>query len=149
MNYRIEAATKEEWAERALSGEKKLAILENSIKETHDNDMTKDYVVVTTISSFRHRYVIHKDDLRKMNGNVEPSDAELGEWAMDTVTCEECDEFSQEHMGEMPLDTYECSEDEMLTLFDRDNDYLKGWERDQKIKWVRDTVKNGEVVEVI
>jgi len=41
MNYRIDAATKEEWAERALSGEKKLAILENSIKETHDNDMTK------------------------------------------------------------------------------------------------------------
>jgi len=33
MSYRIEAATKEEWAERALSGEKKLADLKDSIKE--------------------------------------------------------------------------------------------------------------------
>ena len=28
----------------------------------------------------------------------------------------------------------------MLTLFDKDNDYLSNWERDQKIKWVRDTL---------
>jgi hypothetical protein len=33
MSYRIEAATKEEWAERALSGEKKLDDLKDSIKE--------------------------------------------------------------------------------------------------------------------
>jgi hypothetical protein len=33
MSYKIEAASKEEWAERALSGEKKLAALEDSIKE--------------------------------------------------------------------------------------------------------------------
>jgi len=33
MSHRIEAATKEEWAERALSGEKKLDDLKDSIKE--------------------------------------------------------------------------------------------------------------------
>ena len=33
MSYRIEAASKEEWAERAINAEKKLAVLENSIKE--------------------------------------------------------------------------------------------------------------------
>jgi hypothetical protein len=33
MSYKIEAASKEEWAERALSSEKKLAALEDSIKE--------------------------------------------------------------------------------------------------------------------
>jgi len=103
--------------------------------------MTKDYMVVTTVSSFRHRYVMHKDDLRKMNRDVEPNDTELGEWAMDTVTTEECDEFSQEHMGEIITDTWECAEDEILALFDRDNDYLSGWERDQKITWVRETHK--------
>ena len=119
MSYKIEAASKEEWAERALSGEKK---------------MSKDYVVVTTVSSFRHRYVMHKDDLRKMNRDVEPNDTELGEWAMDTVTMEECDDFSQLHIGEQISDVYECTEDEMLTFFDRDNDYLSGWERDQKIE---------------
>ena len=33
MSYRIESASKEEWAERAINVEKKLAVLENSIKE--------------------------------------------------------------------------------------------------------------------
>jgi hypothetical protein len=28
--------------------------------------MSKDYVVVTCISSFRMRYVMHKDDLQKI-----------------------------------------------------------------------------------
>tara|TARA_R110000868_G_scaffold15517_1_gene70726 strand:+ start:408 stop:764 length:357 start_codon:yes stop_codon:yes gene_type:complete len=102
--------------------------------------MTKDYVVVTTVSSFRHRYVMHKDDLRKLNPDVEPSDHELDDWAGDTVTCEECEEFSQQHLGEQIFDIYQCSEEEMLALFDRDNDHLRSWERDQKIKWVRDTL---------
>ena len=33
MSYMIEAASKEEWAERAINAEKKLAVLENSIKK--------------------------------------------------------------------------------------------------------------------
>ena len=33
MSYKIEAASKEEWAERALSSEKKLTDLQDSIKE--------------------------------------------------------------------------------------------------------------------
>ena len=48
MSYRIEAASKEEWAERAFVAEKKLAVLEDSIKElehqvwllTHDVKFT-------------------------------------------------------------------------------------------------------------
>ena len=99
-----------------------------------------DYVVVTTVSSFRHRYMMHKDDLRKLNSDVDPSEQELDDWAGDTVLCNECEEFSQQHLGEQILDVYQCSEEEMITLFDRDNDYLRSWERDQKIKWVRDTL---------
>ena len=33
MSYRIEAASKEEWAERALSGEKKLTGLKDNVRE--------------------------------------------------------------------------------------------------------------------
>jgi hypothetical protein len=33
MSYKIEAASKEEWAERALSGEKKLTGLKDSVRE--------------------------------------------------------------------------------------------------------------------
>lgn len=103
--------------------------------------MTRDYVVVTTISQFHHRYVMHKDDLQKLNDDVHATDADLWDWAMDTVTMEECEEFSQEHLGEVITDSYECTEEEMLTFFDRDNDYLKDWDRDEKIDHVRCQLK--------
>jgi len=94
----------------------------------------KDYVVVTAISSFRMRYVLHRDDLQKLNPDL-PID--IVEWANDTVSLEECEEFSQEHMGEYIVDTVEMNEDEMLDLFDKDNDYLSEWTKDQKIELVR------------
>lgn len=100
--------------------------------------MSKDYVVVTCISSFRMRYVMHKDDLQKLNPNkvVDPI-----EWANDTVAMEQCEDFSQEWMGEYISDAYLVSEEEMLELFDRDNDYLKGWTREQKLNLVRTSLK--------
>lgn len=104
-----------------------------------------DYVVVTTVQTFRHRYVMHKDDLSKLNTDVEPTDKDLVDWALDTVTMEECEEFSQEHLGEQIVDHFECTEDEMLGFFDRDNNYLKGWSRDYKIEHVRKCLKGKEV----
>ena len=94
----------------------------------------KDYVVVTTITSHRIRYVMHRDDLQKLNPDL-PVDSV--EWANDTVSSEECDEFSQEYMGEYIVDTVEMNEDDMLDLFDKDNDYLSAWTKDQKIELVR------------
>ena len=107
--------------------------------------MSNDYVVVTCISTHRMRYVMHKDDLRKLNTDMDPTEKDLVVWAQDTVTCQECEEFSQEWLGEQIVDTYECSEDEMLGFFDRDNNYLKGWDRDYKIKHVRKSLKGKEV----
>lgn len=103
--------------------------------------MNKDYIVVTAISQFRMRYVMHKDALRKCNTWEDPTDQQLAQWAQDTIVMQECDEFSQEHLGEVITDTYECDEDEMLTFFDKDNDYLRRWDREQKIKWVSNTFK--------
>lgn len=97
----------------------------------------KDYVIVTAISSHRMRYVMHKDDLRALNSNVEPTDAELVEWAKDEVTMESVEEFSQMHIAENIIDAALLTEDEMLELFDRDNDYLNRWDREKKIEWVR------------
>ena len=106
--------------------------------------MTRDYVVVTTVSSFRIRYVMHKDDLQDLNKSIHATDKDLVDWACDTVTMQEVEEFSQEHLGEQIVDTYECSEDEMLTFFDRDNDYLRGWSEEKKIEWVRKNM--GELI---
>ncbi len=93
----------------------------------------KDYVVVTCISSFRIRYVMHKDDLPEKHGTAI-------EWAEDTVTQDNCEEFSQKHMGEYIIDTVEMNEKDMLELFDKDNDYLSGWTKDQKLEWVRNNI---------
>ena len=97
----------------------------------------KDYVVVTAISSYRVRYVMHRDDLQKSNPDL-PVDSV--EWANDTVSSEECEEFSQEYMGEYIVDTVEMNEDDMLDLFDKDNDYLSEWTKDQKIELVRKNI---------
>ena len=99
--------------------------------------MTKDYIVVTCISSYRMRYVMHKDDLQNLNPDAK---VDMVEWAKDTVTCEECDEFSQEHMGEYIVDTTTINEQKMLKLFDEENDYLKDWSREQKIDLVRNSL---------
>tara|TARA_R110000803_G_scaffold35848_2_gene77278 strand:+ start:113 stop:511 length:399 start_codon:yes stop_codon:yes gene_type:complete len=97
----------------------------------------KDYVVVTAISSYRMRYVMHRDDLQTLalNGPVSIIDR-----ANDTVTMEECEEFSQAHMGEYIVDTVEMDEADMLALFDKDNDYLREWSNDQKVAVVRKSI---------
>jgi len=91
------------------------------------------YVIITTISSFRHRYCVPVSELQKLNMDhpVEPES-----WAKDCVTMEEVEEFSQEHIGEKIIDSTVLTEDEMLTLFDKDNDYLKNWSKEQKIAHV-------------
>ena len=93
----------------------------------------KQYVVVTATSTHRMRYVVPMDELQKMNEDyiVDPK------WALDLVTCEEVEEFSQMHLGEQIVDCVEMDEDEILELFDKDNDYLKDWSKEQKIKWIR------------
>jgi len=72
--------------------------------------------------------------LQKLNPDL-PVDSV--EWANDTVSSEECEEFSQEHMGEYIVDTVEMNEDDMLDLFDKDNECLSEWTKDQKIELVR------------
>ena len=97
------------------------------------------YVIVTAVSSFRMRYCIPVSELQAMNPDhpVEPEN-----WAMDTVTMEEADEFSQLHIGERIIDPAVMSEDEMLSLFDKDNDYLSSWSREKKIEFVKNWKKS-------
>jgi hypothetical protein len=92
------------------------------------------YVIVTAISSFRMRYCIPVSELQAMNPDAE---VDPENWAMDAVTMEEAEEFSQIHMGETIVDTQVVSEDAMLSLFDKDNDYLSSWTKEKKIDFVR------------
>lgn len=98
--------------------------------------MTK-YVMVTAISSYRIRYAIPVDELQKLNEDV-PVDGHEIEWAEDSVTCQDAEEFSQLHIGESIIDSRIVDEQEMLQMFDAENDYLKSWTKAEKIEHVKD-----------
>ena len=100
--------------------------------------MSKDYVVVTTLSQFRHRYVMHKDDLQKLYPDYE---LDAIEWACDTVKEEKVEEFSQYWLGETIAEAETVTENGMLELFDLENDYLGSWTRKEKIDWARKRMK--------
>jgi len=88
------------------------------------------YVVVTAISQFKMRYVVPMSELQKDNPDapVDPL------WALDGVTCNDYEEFSQDHLGEVITDWCVENEEQILERFDRENDYLAGWTKEQKLK---------------
>lgn len=99
---------------------------------------TKQYAVVTTVSSHRIRYVVPLDQLQELN----PDAPVAAEWLADSVVMGEVEEFSQDWLGEQILDADVISEQQMLSLFDKDNDYLRSWSTEQKIDSVRKALKS-------
>ena len=94
------------------------------------------YVVVTATSTFRQRYCIPVSELQKMNTAV-TLDADMAlEWACDSVTMEEVNEFSQKWLGETIIDSVLLDEKQTLELFNADNNYLTTWTDAQKIEFL-------------
>ena len=106
-----------------------------------DNDLSKQYAVVTVIGQFRSRYAIPMDELQAFNPDT-PVDPK---WALDSVTCQEVEEFSQKFLGEVIIDHAVLEEAEILELFDADNDYLSGWSTEQKLAHIRKCVSRAGV----
>jgi hypothetical protein len=96
-------------------------------------DLSKKYAVVTTVSSFYHHFVVPLDLLQELN-TEKPVDKQ---WLEDMVVCEEVEEFSQKYIGEQILESFIVDEEKMLEMFDKKNDYLAGWSKEQKIDYVR------------
>ena len=91
------------------------------------------YVVVTAISQFKIRYVVPMSELQKENPDapVDPL------WALDGVTCNDYEEFSQEHLGEVITDWQIENEEQILERFDRENDYLISWGKEKKLETIK------------
>ena len=85
------------------------------------------WVLVETVNTFRERYMVEvpigTDDYGK----------DKSEWALDTVTMNEAEEFSQEHLGEQIVSHRVVSKEEALALCDKDNDYAKAWNDEHKV----------------
>lgn len=76
-------------------------------------------VLVETVSMFRMRYVV------EVPKGVDNYGKDKATWALDTVTMDEAEEFSQEHLGETIVSHRVISKKEAIALFDKDHDYLK------------------------
>ena len=94
----------------------------------------EQYVIVTAISTHRMRYCIPVSELQAMNPDILVEGKEI-EWAEDSVTMNEARDFSQTHLGEMIVDSEILTEEGMLALFDKDNDYLRGWTKEDKVAY--------------
>lgn len=81
----------------------------------------KVWVMVDTVSQFRMRYMVEVP-------------ADHPEYALDTVTCAEAKEFSQEWVGETIVSHHVLTEEQALIQCDKDNDYCKSWSAEQKVK---------------
>jgi hypothetical protein len=86
----------------------------------------KKLYLVETVSMFRMRYVVEATDEQQ---------------ALDEVTfhasCgEQLKEFSQKHIDESIISSRKLSNKSYLKLFDKDNDYLKDWNEEQKFEYV-------------
>jgi len=101
------------------------------------------YVVMTTVSSFRIRYVVPMSQLSKLNEEL-PVDPK---WALDGVTCEDYKEFSQEHIGETIADWTIENEEQILQRFDRENDYLAEWTKKQKLDMIYHNTRKTDICE--
>jgi hypothetical protein len=88
----------------------------------------KKLYIVETVSMFRMRYVVkakeegHALDEVVMNSSGGYND----EWQ----------EFSQHHVDEVIVSSREISKDEYLKIFDKDNDYLKSWDKKEKFRFI-------------
>ena len=79
-----------------------------------------EWVLVEAISQFRERYMVEVPKGK-------------AEWALDTVTLNQAQEFSQEHLGEVIVSHRVVSFDEALEMCDKDNHYCKAWDTDKKV----------------
>jgi hypothetical protein len=84
-----------------------------------------EIVLVETVSMFRIRYAV-----RVPKGK--------SEWALDTVTCDNANELSQEHLTETIVSHRVISEKEYLEIYDTDNAYLLEWDDDRKLEQITD-----------
>lgn len=87
------------------------------VNKTEDTE----WVMVDCVASYRMRYLVEVPKGK-------------AEWALDTVTCQEAKEFSQEYLGEQIFSHRVVTKEEALEICDKDNSYVASWAPEVKIK---------------
>jgi ribosomal protein S2 len=101
--------------------------------------MKSDYVVVDTVSMFKQRYIIPREELQKLNEDVKLTEKLAKEWASDSVTTEEVKEFSQRWLGETITNVDIVDTEKVLKLFKEDNEKLsEEWSQAKQLDYIND-----------
>lgn len=95
-------------------------------------------VLVETVSTFRHTYVIKLPD-------NEPNDYALDDvvYGIDSLN-DNLTDVTQNHISEDIFSHRVITEKEYLEMFDRENAYLSGWPPEKKMEFIYDSLKNRE-----
>lgn len=95
-------------------------------------------VLVETVSTFRHTYVVRLPD-------NDPVDYALDDVVsgMDNLN-DNLTDVTQNHISEDIFSHRVITEKEYLEMFDRENAYLSGWPTDKKLEFIYDSLEHRE-----
>jgi len=97
--------------------------------------MSKKYVMVETISSFKMHYAIPLDEL-KDNAGVVLNEKAAVEHAKDLIENNQAIEHAQTFIGEQFLETKVSDQDQVISAFDLLNPLATGWSIDKKLSLI-------------
>jgi predicted RNA-binding protein with RPS1 domain len=90
--------------------------------------------IVSTVTVFKHKYVIEADDEASANKEVE-------KFIINVDEKHDLDELSQRYMAEHIISTEKVNQKELIELCDKENPYLKNWNKSQKLRFINKAKK--------
>ena len=101
--------------------------------------MKSDYVIVDTISEFKQRYIIPREEVQRFNEEVALTDKLAKLWSQESVEAEEVKEFSQRWLGETVTNIDFADTPKVLALFKEDNEQLsEEWSQAKQLDYIND-----------
>ena len=101
--------------------------------------MKSDYVVIDTVSMFKQRYIVPREEVQKWNEEIKLTDKLAKQWAQESVEAEEVKEFSQRWLGETVTNIDFADTQKVLNLFKEDNEQLsQEWTQAKQLDYIND-----------
>lgn len=101
--------------------------------------MKNDYVIVDTVSMFKQRYILPREEVQKFNEEMKLTDKLAKQWSQESVESEEVKEFSQRWLGETVTNIDFADTEKVLKLFKDDNEQLsKEWSQAKQLDYIND-----------
>lgn len=105
--------------------------------------MKSDYVVVDTISVFKQRYIIPREEVQRFNEEVALTDKLAKLWSQESVEAEEVKEFSQKWLGETVTNIDFANTEKVLKIFKEDNEQLsEEWSQAKQLDFINNWKDN-------